>query len=65
VPHKIESCFADHQNKPDIVLNIVRQWFDVDKVMSSSTWPTSSVAAPQQHTRKEQVFLVPRRSVRS
>src|ERR1700675_1310880 len=29
---KIEVVFADHQNKPDIGSNIVRQWYDVDKV---------------------------------
>ena len=29
---KIEVVFADHQNKPDVGSNIVRQWFDVDQV---------------------------------
>jgi branched-chain amino acid transport system substrate-binding protein len=29
---KIEVVFADHQNKPDIGSNVVRQWYDVDKV---------------------------------
>ena len=27
---KIEVVFADHQNKPDVGSNIVRQWYDVD-----------------------------------
>src|SRR5262245_66326427 len=29
--NKIEVVFADHQNKPDIGSNVVRQWYDVDK----------------------------------
>src|SRR5579872_1329226 len=29
---KIDIISGDHQNKPDIGVNIVRQWFDVDKV---------------------------------
>src|SRR5262245_43523113 len=43
-PDKIEVVFADHQNKPDVGSNIVRQWFDVDKVDVVVDVPTSSVA---------------------
>ncbi|MBS0244239.1 MAG: ABC transporter substrate-binding protein [Proteobacteria bacterium] len=35
---------ADHQNKPDIGVNIARQWIDVDKVDAIVDVPTSSVA---------------------
>src|SRR5262245_31919225 len=40
---KIEIVFADHQNKPDIGSNVVRQWYDVDKVDVVVDVPTSSV----------------------
>src|ERR1700710_678782 len=29
---KLDLISADHQNKPDIAVNIARQWADVDKV---------------------------------
>src|ERR1700727_2962432 len=29
---KIDIISGDHQNKPDVGVNIARQWFDVDKV---------------------------------
>ena len=57
---KIEVVFADHQNKPDIGSNIVRQWFDVDKVDVVVDVPTSSVALAVHAITKEKnkVFLV-------
>lgn len=57
---KVEVVFADHQNKPDIGSNVVRQWFDVDKVDVVVDVPTSSVAlAVNQITKeKNKVFLV-------
>ena len=57
---KIEVVFADHQNKPDIGSNIVRQWFDVDKVDAVVDVPTSSVALAVNTITKEKnkVFLV-------
>ena len=57
---KIEVVFADHQNKPDIGSNIVRQWFDVDKVDMVVDVPTSSVALAVNEITKEKhkVFLV-------
>src|SRR5262245_4109278 len=57
---KVEVVFADHQNKPDIGSNVVRQWFDVDKVDMVVDVPTSSVAlAVNTITReKNKVFLV-------
>jgi branched-chain amino acid transport system substrate-binding protein len=41
---KVEILAADHQNKPDVGSNIVRQWIDVDKVDAIADVPTSSVA---------------------
>jgi branched-chain amino acid transport system substrate-binding protein len=41
---KVEILSADHQNKPDIGTNIVRQWIDIDKVDAIADVPTSSVA---------------------
>jgi len=41
---KVEILGADHQNKPDIGSNVVRQWIDVDKVDVVVDVPTSSVA---------------------
>src|SRR5262245_61010553 len=57
---KIEVVFADHQNKPDIGSNVVRQWFDVDKVDAVVDVPTSSVALAVNAIAKEKnkVFLV-------
>jgi branched-chain amino acid transport system substrate-binding protein len=57
---KIEVVFADHQNKPDIGSNVVRQWYDVDKVDMVVDVPTSSVALAVNNITKEKnkVFLV-------
>ena len=57
---KIEVVFADHQNKPDIGSNIVRQWYDVDNVDVVVDVPTSSVALAVNNLTKEKnrVFLV-------
>jgi len=40
----IEVLSGDHQNKPDIGVNIARQWIDVEKVDAIADTPTSSVA---------------------
>src|SRR5258705_13914735 len=50
---KIEVVFADHQNKPDVGSNIVRQWFDVDKVDVVVDVPTSSVALAVNNVTKD------------
>jgi branched-chain amino acid transport system substrate-binding protein len=57
---KVEIVGADHLNKPDVGSNIVRTWFDVDKVDVVVDVPTSSVAlAVNQVAReKNKVFLV-------
>src|SRR3974377_871088 len=56
---KIEVVFADHQNKPDVASNIVRQWYAVDKVDVVVDVPTSSVALAVSNITKEKnkVFL--------
>jgi branched-chain amino acid transport system substrate-binding protein len=40
----IEVVFADHQNKPDVGVSIVRQWFDRDGVDAITDIGASSVA---------------------
>ncbi len=56
----IEVLFADHQNKPDIGANVVRQWIDTQQVDAIADVPTSSVAlAVQEITReKNRMFLM-------
>jgi branched-chain amino acid transport system substrate-binding protein len=56
----IEVLSADHQNKPDIGSNIVREWIDVDGVDVIVDVPTSSVALAVTEIVKEKdkVFLV-------
>jgi branched-chain amino acid transport system substrate-binding protein len=56
----IEVLSADHQNKPDVGSNIVRQWIDVDDVDVIVDVPTSSVALAVTEIVKEKdrVFLV-------
>src|SRR5262249_38066612 len=41
---KIEVVSGDHQNKPDIGVNIARQWIDNDKVDAIADTPNSGVA---------------------
>src|SRR4051812_38960854 len=55
----IEVISADHQNKPDIGSNIVRQWLETQQVDVVSDVPTSSVAfAVQTLTReRNRIFL--------
>jgi branched-chain amino acid transport system substrate-binding protein len=56
----VEVLSADHQNKPDVGSNIVRQWIDVDDVDVIVDVPTSSVALADNEIVKEKdkVFLV-------
>jgi branched-chain amino acid transport system substrate-binding protein len=42
----IEVISADHQNKPDVGVNIARNWYDNEKVDAILDVPTSSVALP-------------------
>lgn len=50
---KIDVISADHQNKPDVGVNIARHWIDVDKVDVISDVPTSSVALAVSNVAKE------------
>ena len=56
----IEVLSADHQNKPDVGSNIVRQWIDRDGVDVIVDVPTSSVALAVNEVvrEKNKVFLV-------
>jgi branched-chain amino acid transport system substrate-binding protein len=56
----IEVLSADHQNKPDVGSNVVRQWIDVEGVDVIVDVPTSSVALAVTEIVKEKdrVFLV-------
>jgi len=49
----VEVISADHQNKPDLAVSIVRQWFDRDGVDMLLDVPTSSVALALQGVVKE------------
>ena len=57
---KIEVIAADHQNKPDVGVSIVRQWFDVEKVDVVVDVPNSGVALAVNNVIKEKnkVFLI-------
>jgi branched-chain amino acid transport system substrate-binding protein len=41
---KIDVVSGDHQNKPDVGVNIARQWIDSDKVDAIADTPNSGVA---------------------
>jgi branched-chain amino acid transport system substrate-binding protein len=45
----IEVVSADHQNKPDVALGILRQWFDIDGVDAVADLGNSSVALAAQN----------------
>lgn len=57
---KAEVVAADHQNKPDVGSNIVRQWFDTQNVDVVADVPTSSVALAVSQIAKEKnkIFIV-------
>lgn len=50
---KVEVLVADHQNKPDLGLTIVKRWFDVDKVDAVLDVSNSAVALGVQNLIKE------------
>ena len=49
----IEVLSGDHQNKPDIGVNIARQWIDSDKVDAIADTPSSGVALAVSNLFKE------------
>jgi branched-chain amino acid transport system substrate-binding protein len=50
---KIDVLSGDHQNKPDVGVNIPRQWFDVDNVDAIADTPNSGVALAVNNLVKE------------
>src|SRR5712672_4271263 len=50
---KIEVLTADHQNKPDVGVNVARQWIDVDKLDAVVDTPNSGVALAVSNLVKE------------
>ncbi|MEA2892390.1 MAG: branched-chain amino acid transport system substrate-binding protein, partial [Bradyrhizobium sp.] len=50
---KIDLLSGDHQNKPDVGVNIARQWIDVDKVDMITDTPNSGVALAVSNLVKE------------
>ena len=52
-PIEVEVLVADHQNKPDVGLTIVKRWFDVDKVDAVLDIANSAVALGVQSVIKE------------
>ena len=55
---KIDVLSAAHQNKPDVGVNIARQWIDVDKVDVLADVPTSSVALAVSNLAKEKNVML-------
>src|SRR6478672_11501318 len=50
---KIDVISGDHQNKPDVGVNIARQWIDNDKVDAIADTPNSGVALAVNNLVKE------------
>src|ERR1700710_2305493 len=50
---KIDVVSGDHQNKPDVGVNIARQWIDTDKVDVVADTPNSGVALAISNLTKE------------
>ncbi len=50
---KIDVISGDHQNKPDIGVNITRQWIDTEKVDAIADTPNSGVALAVSNVVKE------------
>ena len=56
----VEVVFADHQNRPDVAVNIARQWFDRDGVDMVTSLAASSVAlAVAELTREKNKVVIP------
>lgn len=54
----VEMVFKDHQNKPDIALNIARQWIDNDKVDAFVDLAASSVGLALGHLASERNRII-------
>ena len=55
---KIEVLSGDHQNKPDVGVNISRQWIDNDKVDIITDTPNSGVALAVSNVAREKNIIM-------
>ena len=56
----VETVVADHQNRPDVALNIARQWYDREGVDMILSLAASSVAlAVAELTREKNKVTIP------
>ena len=55
---KIEVVSGDHQNKPDVGVNIARQWIDTQKVDMITDTPNSGVALAVSNVAKEKNIVL-------
>ena len=55
---KIEVVGADHQNKPDVGVNIARQWADIDHVDMITDTPNSGVMLAVSNVAKEKNLVM-------
>src|ERR1700759_4570359 len=55
---KIEVVSGDHQNKPDVGVNIARQWADEQKVDAIADTPNSGVALAVSNVAKEKNIIL-------
>ncbi len=56
----VETVVADHQNRPDVAINIARQWYDRDGVDMTLSLAASSVAlAVAELTREKNKVTIP------
>ena len=55
---KIDLVSGDHQNKPDVGVNLARQWIDVDKVDMITDTPNSGVALAVSNLVKEKNVIL-------
>ncbi len=55
---KIDVVGGDHQNKPDVGVNVARQWIDVDKVDMITDTPNSGVALAVSNLVREKNIIM-------
>src|SRR6476620_11286998 len=55
---KIDVISGDHQNKPDVGVNLARQWIDNDKVDAVADTPNSGVALAVNNLAKEKNIVL-------
>src|ERR1700741_302701 len=54
----IDVISGDHQNKPDVGVNISRQWIDNDKVDLIADTPNSGVALAVSNVAREKIIII-------